>query len=103
MATIKDKASQIIDRFTSDPVLKSLIQAELSRKQGTEATVKAIVGLFALDDATREKYEESIFKIIAGTPAFHVANYHHSDPATANSAAEKISHHIVAVKNILAA
>lgn len=102
MPTIKDKASQIIDRFTDDPVLKSLIQTELSRKQGTEATVKAIVGLFGLDDETRAKYEESILKVIAGTPAFHVAHYHHSDPDSANRAAETMSHHIVAVKAILA-
>lgn len=102
MATIKDKASQIIDRFTDDPALKSLIQTELSRKQGTEATVKAIVGLFGLDDATRAKYEESILKIIAGKSAFHVANYHHSDPVVANRAAENMSHHIVSVKSILA-
>jgi len=102
MATIKDKASDIIDRFTSDPALKCLIQTELSRKQGTEATVKAIVGLFGLDDDTRDKYVESILKSIAGTPAFHVANYHHSDPETAARAAENMSHHIVSVKAILA-
>lgn len=102
MATIQDKASQIIDRFTSDQTLKTLIQAELSRKQGTEATVKAIVGLFGLDEATRDKYEESILKVIAGTPVFHVANYHISDPNEASSAADTMSHHVVAVKSILA-
>ncbi|MEV4777632.1 hypothetical protein [Burkholderia sp. LMU1-1-1.1] len=102
MATIKDKASDIIDRFTSDPALKSLIQTELSRKQGTEATVKAIVGLFGLDDDTRDKYVESILKSIGGTPVFHVANYHHDDPDTAARAAENMSHHIVSVKAILA-
>lgn len=103
MATIQQKASAIIDHFTSDPALKSMIQTELGRKQGTEATVKAIVGLFGLDQATHDKYVESILKAIGGLDTFHVANYHIGDPAVASRASDSMSYHVKTVKAILAA
>ncbi|MET3130768.1 hypothetical protein AAKU55_001026 [Oxalobacteraceae bacterium GrIS 1.11] len=102
MPTIKEKASLIIDRFTSDPKFKAAIQAELALKRGAPATVKAIIGMLNLDDVTRRRTEESILKGIAGLDSFHIANYHLLDAKQASQASDTMSAHIVAVKAILA-
>lgn len=99
--TMSTKAEQIIDHFTDDADLKAKILEQIRRAKEEGATLDDIVAEFTGHPGIQAKIKEIAGKMRKGHSVHHITGYHHSDPAKAQRAAEKILKHTGVVEHIM--
>jgi hypothetical protein len=97
------RADQIIDRFTTDPVVKKDVLAVIADvKSGKHPhDLDATIARFTTDPVLTAKIKGIVQGILSGKSHHEIAKTHHGDTPKAAAAAAKMTEHRDAVSRIV--